>query len=183
MAKLIAFNFLTLNGYYKGPDGDISWHRHGGEEGEYSADMLSQDNILVFGRTTYEMMAGYWPGPMAAENDPVVAQGMNQAEKIVFSRTLQQADWNNTRIISDNLVDTVALLKNGSKDMAVLGSGSLITQLASAGLIDEYQIMIDPVAIGHGTTIFQGMDRQLALKLTGAKVFNSGVVLLHYVPG
>ena len=90
MNKLIAFNFITLNGYFKGPNGDIGWHRHGAEENEYAAEMLKFGSTLLFGRVTYEMMASYWPTPVAVKNDPIVAVKMNNANKIVFSRTLKR---------------------------------------------------------------------------------------------
>ncbi|RYZ43142.1 MAG: dihydrofolate reductase [Sphingobacteriales bacterium] len=180
MAQLTVFNFLTLNGYFKGPAGDTSWHMHGVEEGRYSEEMLAKDNILLFGRTTYEMMASFWPTEMALQHMPEVAQGMNKAEKIVFSRTMKKASWENTTIATD-LIPGVERLKAGSdKDLAVLGSGSIITQLTEAGLADRFEIMIDPVAIGEGTPLLQGLKTKLSLKLESHRVFASGVVLLCY---
>ncbi|MNZ97754.1 hypothetical protein D3C78_1170090 [compost metagenome] len=183
MRKLTAFNFLTLNGFYKGPGNDISWHKHGGEESEYSSDSLKSDNILLFGRITYELMASYWPTPFAIENDPANAKGMNDAEKIVFSNTLKKADWSNTKVIGGNIVEEMKKLKQTpGKDLTILGSGSIISQFTNEGLIDGYEIMIDPVALGEGTPIFKGVKEQLDLKLTGSRVFKSGVVLLSYEP-
>jgi dihydrofolate reductase len=108
---------------------------------------------------------------------------MNKAEKIVFSKTLKKADWQNTRIISENILDEIRKLKEGAgKGMTLLGSGSILTQMADAGLIDEYQIMIDPVAITKGTPIFKNIKHQLDLKLTNTRTFKSGAVLLCYRP-
>jgi dihydrofolate reductase len=182
MTKLTVFNFVTLNGYFKGPNGDISWHRHGEEENEFAGDsMKSSGATLLFGRVTYEMMAGYWPSREALKNDPVVAQGMNTAEKIVFSRTLKKADWDNTRIIKDNMIEEIRKMKRmAGSDMTLLGSGSILTQFAEHGLIDGYQIMLDPVALGEGTPILKGITRKLDLKLTDTRTFKSGVVLLSY---
>lgn len=181
--KLIAFNFITLNGFFKGPNGDISWHRHGGEESEYSKEALRAENILLFGRLTYEVMASYWPTPEAIKDFPIVAEGMYKAEKIVFSRTLKKAEWNNTRIMKDNIVEEIRKLKRISgKDMTILGSGSIVTQFAERGLIDEYQIMLDPVVLGDGTPIFKDIKHKLYLKLTETRTFKSGVVLLCYEP-
>src|SRR3569832_511800 len=144
MRKLTMYNFITLNGFYKGPGGDLSWHKHGHEESEFSASSLSAENILLFGRVTYEMMAGYWPTPMAMENTPEVAEGMNKAEKIVFSNTLAQATWHNTRIVKGDIIAEIRKLKQlPGNDMTILGSGSIVSQFADAGLIDEYQIMVD----------------------------------------
>jgi len=182
MAKLVAFNFISLDGYYKGADGDTSWHRHGDEEHDYAINSMQQDSLLLYGRITYQMMAGYWASEMALQNDPILAKAMNDAEKIVFSKTLTKADWNNTSVVS-NLIDEVKRLKqNGTKDMAILGSGTIITQLTDAGLIDEYQIMIDPVILGKGTSIFSGLKQPHNLVLTSTRTFKSGVVLLCYNP-
>jgi dihydrofolate reductase len=181
MAKLNVFNFITLNGYFAGPSGDISWHRHGGEENEFAAEGAQSGSTLLFGRVTYQMMASYWPTPDALKTFPEVARGMNQAEKVVFSRTLKKADWNNTRFVKENIVEEVRKLKQRpGKGLTILGSGSIVTQLAEQGLIDEYQIMVDPVAIGAGTPLFEGLKGKLDLKLTGTRAFKSGVVLLTY---
>lgn len=183
MGKLVAYNFLTLNGYYKGAGGDISWHPHDEEGNQYAAKMLDSKSTLLFGRTTYEMMAGYWPSSEAARNSPEVAAGMNESEKIVFSSTLKRADWNNTRIVKDNMIAELKKLKNISdKNMTILGSGTIITQLAQSGLIDEYQFAIDPVAIKTGTPVFQGISQQLELELFKTKTFKSGTILLFYQP-
>ena len=181
MRKLSVFNFITLNGMYKGDDNDISWHRHGEEEAQFSADSLQADNILLFGRVTYEMMASWWPTPMAAEAYPEVASLMNSAKKIVFSNIIEDPKWNNTRVISGDILEQVRQLKQQpGRDMTVLGSGSIVSQFAEAGLVDEYQIMIDPVVLGTGTPIFNGIKGCLALELIGHRVFKSGVVLLSY---
>lgn len=181
--KLSVFNFITLNGYYKGVDGDINWHRHGEEENEFSSESLEASNMLLFGRVTYEMMAGWWPTDAALLMYPVVAKRMNQSEKIVFSNTLRTADWNNTTIIKGNIMEQIAQLKQQpGKDMTILGSGSIVKQFAEHNLIDLYHIMVDPVAIGEGVPIFDRISHKLDLKLTDTRVFKSGTVLLTYVP-
>jgi len=183
MRKISVFNFVTLNGYYKGPKGDISWHRHGAEENEYAAKNLKSGGTLLFGRVTYEMMASYWPTPIAIKNDPIVAEGMNNADKIVFSRTLKKVEWNNTRLVKHNIEEELKKMKQmPGKDMTLLGSGSILTQFAEQGLIDEYQIMVDPIVIGNGTPIFKDIKNKLDLKLTMTRTFTSGVVLLCYQP-
>jgi dihydrofolate reductase len=178
------FNFMTMNGYYKGPNGDISWHQHGnGEEAEFAREGAGGGNTLLFGRVTYEMMARVWPSAEAIKNMPEVAEGMNKADKIVFSMTLNKAEWNNTRLVRDNMVEEVKKMKQMSgKNMTILGSGSMVTQLTEAGLIDEYQFMVDPLALGAGTPLFQGMRRVLNLELTATRAFKSGRVLLNYRP-
>lgn len=184
MRKLSAFNFVTLNGYFKGPNGDISWHRHGAEESEFAAEGVKSENIVLFGRVTYEMMASYWPTPEAIKDNPTVANGMNKADKIVFSRTLKKPEWNNTKLVKDNIIEEIKKIKSSSgKDMVLLGSGSILTQFAEQDLIDEYQIMVDPVVIGDGTPIFKSIRKNLNLQLTSTRTFKSGVVLLSYTIG
>lgn len=181
MRKLNSYTFLSLNGYYKDLNEDTSWHQHGEEEAKFSETSLEAENTLLFGRTTYEMMNSFWPSPMAAEMFPKVAQGMNNAKKIVFSNTLKEAEWENTSIVSGNIIEQITKLKQTEgSDMTILGSGSIIAQFSDAGLIDTYQIMIDPVALPSGQTFFNGIKTTLNLKLIDSKVFSSGVILLTY---
>lgn len=183
MRNLSVFNFISIDGYYKDLQNDISWHRHGGEESEYSEQSLEAENILLFGRITYEMMAGFWPTSEAVKNIPVVAERMNRSEKIVFSDTLQNADWNNTSIMKGDIAAQIReLKKTPGKDLTILGSGSIVTQFANAGLIDGYEIMIDPVALGGGTSVFQGLKNKLDMRLVNTRTFSSGVVMLSYEP-
>ena len=183
MRTLSAFNFITLNGFLHGANGDLSWHTHGTEENLYASDSLQAENILLFGRKTYEMMAGYWPTPMAMEHDPTVAIGMNRAEKLVFSSSTQEAAWENTSIINGDITEKIRQLKQTpGKNMTLLGSGNILSQLAANDLIDDYLIMIDPVAIGSGTSIFSGIEHRLQLSLKNVQTFKSGVILLHYKP-
>jgi dihydrofolate reductase len=184
MRKLTVFNFVTLNGYFKGAHEDISWHKNDDpEKNKYAEAAISTNNTLLFGRVTYEMMKSFWPTPDAMKFMPVMAEGMNKAKKFVCSNTLKKADWNNTTILKDDIFQQVEQMKQEEgNDMTILGSGSIITQFAEKGLIDEYQFMIDPVAIGDGTPIFKNMKHTLELELIGSKIFNSGVVVLTYKP-
>ncbi len=183
MPSLSCFNFISLNGFYKGLKDDISWHRHGEEENAFSAVNAQKDNILLFGRVTYEMMSTFWTTIEARTMAPLVAEGMNKAEKIVFSRTLETTSWENTRIVQHDIYAEVKRLKEtGTRDMTILGSGSIISQLADHGLIDQYSIMLDPVAIPYGSSFLHGISRKLDLKLVNTRTFKSGVVLLNYVP-
>jgi len=183
MGMLGMFNFVTLNGFFAGPNGEFSWHTHGAEESTFSEESLKSGATLLFGRVTYDIMAGFWPTENAMKTLPVVAAGMNRAEKIVFSTTLKKADWNNTRVISSDIIDQVREMKKiPGMNMAVLGSGSIVTQFAEHGLFDQYQIMVDPVALGGGATMFKGLKKKLELTLTGTRVFTNGAVLLTYAP-
>lgn len=184
MGKLSSFNFITLDGYYKGQNEDISWHKHGREEEEsYAEEGAASDSILLFGRVTYQMMASYWPTPMALQNSPKVAEGMNRSEKIVFSNTLQKADWSGTKIVSSDIIKRMNELKSSSKkNMTLLGSGTILSQFADHNLIDEYQVLVDPVMIGSGTSIFKCVKRGPELRLTNSRTFKSGAILLCYEP-
>jgi dihydrofolate reductase len=181
MGNIRMYNFITLNGFFEGPGNDISWHVHGEEENMYAAEMLRRGDILLFGRITYELMASFWPTEYAIQNDPLVAEGMNKAEKIVFSRTLEKVEWNNTKLIKENITDEIRKIKQLSdRNMTILGSGSIITQFAENGLIDEFQFMVDPIILGDGTSIFNGIRNSLNLKLTQTRSFKSGIILLCY---
>jgi len=182
MSKLSAFNFITLNGFFKGLDDDISWHNHGEEETRYSEKMLSLGNILLFGRKTYEQMASFWTSDLAKEMFPHVAKGMNDAEKIVFSTQPEPAEiWENTRFVTGNIFESIQQLKlSQEKDLTILGSGSIVSQLASQNLIDEYQIMIDPVILAKGTALFEGLNHNLKLTLIGVRTFSGVSVLIEY---
>ncbi len=181
MRRLTVFNLVTLDGYFAGEGGDISWHNVDEEFHELAEKASNSGNTLLFGRITYELMASYWPTAEAIKNDPMVAQGMNKAEKIDFSRTLNKANWNNTKLVKDNMLMEIRELKQESgKDLTILGSGSIVSQLAQERLIDEYQILLNPVVIGKGRTMFEGVKDRFSLKLTNTRVFGNGNVLLSY---
>ena len=182
MRRLTVFNFVSLNGYFKGANEDISW-AHSRPENEYGAEMLKAGDVLLFGRKTYELMVQFWPTPEAMKSAPEIAEGMNKAEKIVFSRTLDQAAWNNTRVMKDNVIENIRDLKQSNgPDLTVLGSGSIVNQFADAGLIDEFQILIHPIALNQGTPILNELKNNLELKLVNSKMFESGNALLVYQP-
>jgi len=139
--------------------------------------------VLVFGRVTYELMAGFWPTPIAIESMPAVAAGMNSMPKVVFSRTLDQASWNNMTLVKgDPAAEMRKMKREPGEGMAILGSGSVVSQMAQEGLIDEYQIVVNPVVLGKGRTMFDGVREKLRLKLTKTRAFGNGNVLLCYEP-
>jgi dihydrofolate reductase len=185
MRKVLVFLHVSADGYFTGANGDMSWTRHDQdpEYKQFADENVRRDSILAFGRVTYQMMAGFWPSPMAAEREPVMAERMNATPKIVFSRSLPSADWSNTSLLKGDAVDEVCSLKQqDGRDIVLLGSGSIIRQLAEAGLIDEFQLLITPVAIGAGRTIFEGVAKRLDLELASSRVFKNGKVLLTYKP-
>lgn len=184
MRRLSVFNNVTLDGYFTGPNGDFSWaHKQDEEWKEFVNGNASGGGVLLFGRITYQLMASYWPTPMALQNDPVVAERMNQMPKVVFSRTLDEARWSNTKLVKGELAAEVRRMKEEpGEDMTILGSGSIVAQLARAGLIDHYQIVVSPIALGSGRTMFEGIGERLSLRLVNSRVFGNGNVLLCYEP-
>ena len=180
MAKLIMWNLTTLDGYVEGPGRDISWHDDvWGEELErFSIEQVNAAGALMFGRVTYELMAGYWPGASGE-----VANFMNALPKYVFSRTLTASEWNNTRIFGDNVPETVAKLKRETaKDIYLFGSADLASTLIAHRLIDEFRIGIAPVLLGEGTPLFKPSRDKYKLKLIDAKPLSVGAVILRYLP-
>jgi dihydrofolate reductase len=185
MPKLFSFNMVTLDGFFEGPEPwSIDWHNAGDEEfNDFALQQLKSVGTLLFGRATYQGMASYWPSPAALESDPIIAEAMNSVPKIVFSRTLETADWNNTRLVRDNAGEEIARLKQGSdKDLALFGSANLMSALVKLNLVDEHRVMINPVVLGRGTPLFQGVDEPVKLKLVNTRTFRSGNVLLTYQP-
>jgi dihydrofolate reductase len=183
MRKLSVFNLVTLDGYFTGPNGDISWHMVDDEFQELANKASNSGSTLLFGRVTYQLMASFWPTAEALKMDPVVAKGMNASPKIVFSRKLKSVDWENARLAKGDLIAEVKKLKRGTgKGLTILGSGSIVAQLADAGLIDEYQILLNPVALGQGRSMFEGLSKKLPLKLVDSRIFKNGNVLLTYQP-
>ena len=183
MRKLIVFNLVSLDGCFTGENGDISWHMVDDEFQELANAAANSGSTLLFGRVTYQLMAAFWPTPEAIKTDPLVAEGMNASEKIVFSRTLDRVAWHNTRLVKSDMLGEVKRLRQGDGgNLAVLGSGRVVAQLAAEDLIDEYQFLINPVVLGRGRSMFEGVGRRLHLKLIRSRVFGNGNVLLCYEP-
>lgn len=183
MRPVIMFNFVTLDGLFEGPNGDISWHNVDEEFNEFAREQTGWFGAIIFGRVTYEGMASYWTTPMALQDDPIVANLMNKAPKLVFSKTLKSADWENTTLLQGNLVEEINKLKaQPGNPIAVFGSGNLSAALTNLDLIDEYRIMVNPIILGKGTPLFQNIEKSVKLKLVNSRVFRSGNVLLTYQP-
>jgi dihydrofolate reductase len=185
MSKLIVFNQITLDGYFTGPNGDLSWAKQS-QDAEFKAFVEGNaegGGVLMFGRVTYDMMTSYWPTPQALKNDPVVAERMNSLPKVVFSKTLKQASWNNTKVVNGDIVAEIRKMKQGSgPDQVLMGSGTIVGQLAPHGVIDEYQLVVYPVVLGKGRTMFEGISEKLVMKPTRTRSFANGNVLLCYTP-
>jgi dihydrofolate reductase len=175
------WNLITLDGFFEGlSPWDLDWHDEvwGDELEQFSLEQLRGADLLVFGRATYQGMAAYWS---SASGD--IAELMNRMDKVVFSRTLETADWANSRVIRDADPAVVRELKEGGGgEMLVFGSAGLSAALTEAGLFDEYRLLVAPVVLGEGTPLFgRGLPRR-RLRLVETRTFAPGGVLLRYVP-
>ena len=184
MRRLSAFIQVSLDGFFTDAQGDFRWaHKNDPEFQAFVADNAQSGGELLFGRITYELMASYWPTPLARQQAPIVAERMNAMPKVVFSRTLEKATWNNTKLVKANLAAEVRQMKQApGPDLAILGSGTIISQLAQERLIDEFQIVVNPIILGTGRTPFEGAKERLNLRLTKTRAFSNGNVLLCYEP-
>jgi dihydrofolate reductase len=177
MRKVIVSNVASLDGFFEGPNKELDWFVPDEEFFDYAKALLRTVDTLLFGAATYEHMANYWPSAPADE----IADRMNNLPKVVFSKTLQKVDWNNSRLVKNNVQEEITKLKQQpGQDMVIFGSASLASDLLQRGLVDEYRIILNPVLIGRGTPLFRGMAETIRLKLLATKVFASGVVLLSY---
>jgi len=183
MRKVFLFMMVTVDGFFEGPNHEIDWHNVDEEFNEFAIEQLDDIDTLLFGRVTYEGMASFWPTQFAKENDPVVADKMNRIPKLVFSKTLDKAEWENSQLVKEHIAEEVSKLKQQQGgDLAIFGSSDLTVSLLEMGLVDELRIMMNPVVLGSGKRLFEGIHDTLKLKLLKTKTFRSGNVLLYYQP-
>ena len=179
MRKLIYAINVTLDGFADHEAGIADEELH-----DFFTGLMRSAGAALYGREIYLLMASYWPtapdNPASTRSEIEFAQAINRIPKIVFSKTLEKVEWNNTRLVRENAVDEVLKLKaQPGKDLYVAGL-SFATSMANKGLIDEYWLLIHPVLLGKGKPLFKGLQRKLSLKLIEQKTFHSGVVALHY---
>lgn len=183
MGKVIVSNIVSLDGYIEGANAELDWPVVEKEFFDYAEAMLEATDVILFGRKTYEMMAAHWPTETVKKDDPVIAGKMNGLPKVVFSSTLTSVGWENSTLIKANIEEEILRLKaKTQKDIVILGSGSIVSQLTQANLIDEYRLIVNPVILGSGTPEFTGNISRKVLKLTDLKRLKSGVVILYYQP-
>jgi dihydrofolate reductase len=181
--KLFAFSVMTLDGYHEGPNREFDWPNVDDEFYEFSVSQLNDIGLLMFGRATYEGMAAYWPTEQAATDSPQIADYMNLLPKVVFSNSLSAADWRNTTLVTGDVSRAVAELKDQpGKDIAVFGSSNLTVSLLAQNLVDELRVMVNPVLLGAGHSLFSGLAKRVQLELQRTMTFRSGNVLLCYRP-
>jgi dihydrofolate reductase len=191
MRRLFLFMMVSLDGYFEGPNHDLSWHVVDQEFNRFAVEQLKQIGTLLFGRVTYELFEDYWPkagrDPTTSREDLAIAHMIGDVEKIVFSKTLadvKETDgWRNVRLIREAQPEEIKRLKQlPGKDIAIFGSNQLATNLSRMGLIDELRIMVNPVVIGNGSPLFRGASDRVKLNLVRTKTFRSGNVLHYYRP-
>jgi dihydrofolate reductase len=183
MRKIIVQEMITVDGFFAGAKGEIDWHVVDAEFNDFAIKMLNAADTLLFGHTTYDLMANYWPTPHAATDDPIVAEKMNSLQKIVISKTLQDSQWNNSTILHTINKDEILKMKEApGKDILIFGSGTIVSALTKLELIDEYRLIVNPVILGEGKSLFGGVHNQPHLRLSKTHTFESGNVLLCYEP-
>jgi dihydrofolate reductase len=177
MRRILVKNHMSLDGYFEGPNKEIDWFGFDDDQFQDSLNLVNSVDTLLFGRVTYEMMKAHWTvAPPGA-----ICDKMNSLAKIVFSSTLNSADWNNTRVVNGNVAEEARRLKQEpGGDMVVLGSGKLASLLLQRGLVDEYRVYITPILLGAGTPLFHPLRERVKLKRAATKIFNSGIVMHAY---
>ena len=182
MRKMFSFMIMSADGYHADPGRALGWQTIDEEFSQFALAQLREAGTLLFGRVTYEGMAAFWPTPAGEESDPEVAKAMNTVPKIVISRTLAQATWAGTQVVSTDAEQELARLKQRpGKDIVIPGSSTLTAGLLQTGLLDELRIMVNPVILGQGRSLFAGAGKT-SLKLLKTQRFTSGNVLLYYQP-
>lgn len=185
MRNVVSFTHISLDGFAAGPNGELDWISYDQELEKYAEGVVSTVGAALYGRVTYHMMESYWPtvltNPVSTKHDIDHANWVENIPKVVFSRSLEKVEWNNTRLIKDNFAEEILKLKQQSgKDLVIFGSPRLSQIFTQMGLIDEYRLTVNPVILGSGIPLFKDIKDQIKLKLLEAKTFNSGVLGLHY---
>ncbi|QIP17337.1 dihydrofolate reductase [Spirosoma aureum] len=185
MRKLVLFAHISLDGFASDIDGGLGFLSYNEELQQFAQELIKTVGAPVYGKNTYQLMAGYWPtvlnDPNADKHSLDHARWVEQIPKIVFSTTLASADWNNTTLINANVVEEVNELKQQpGKDLVIFGSPGLAKSLMNLGLIDEYKLTLHPVILGQGISLFDSPTQMCLLKLLESKTLESGVVTLHY---
>jgi dihydrofolate reductase len=182
MRSVSVFNNISLDGFIADAHSDMSWaHQQDPEWAAFASENAGGEAAFLFGRITYEMMASYWPSPAALQANRAVADAMNGRQKIVFSRTLKKAAWQNTRLLEGDPAAEVRKLKQeAGPGLLIMGSGSIVSQLTQARLIDSYQVVLHPIVLGTGKSMFASVVDRLNLKLKKTRSFQNGSVVLWY---
>jgi dihydrofolate reductase len=181
MRKVIVSNLVTLDGFFEGLKGELDWFVVEDEFFDYVKELFKSVDTILFGRKTFEALGSYWPN--TTEDDPTITHLMNKLPKIVFTKTLEKAEWNNSKIIRENLEEEIHEMKKlPGKDMVIFGSGEIVSFLTNRGLIDEYRIILNPVILGEGNPMLKNINDKIKMNLFKTKKLKSGVIILYYHP-
>ena len=181
---------ISLDGFFEGQNHDITWHNVDEEFNKFAIDQLRETDTILFGRRTYQLFEDFWPkaadDPTISKDNLEIARLINNMDKIVFSKTLprveEKKNWKNIRLIREVNPEEINRWKRQPGKNLSVGGNNLAVGLAQSGLIDEFQIMVNPIALGRGTPLFQGTKERLNLRLLRTRMFKSGNVLLCYEP-
>ncbi|HME51889.1 MAG TPA: dihydrofolate reductase family protein [Candidatus Lokiarchaeia archaeon] len=180
---LFLFMMTSVDGYFETGQHGLDWHNVDDEFVTFTHEQLGEVDTILFGRKTYEMMASFWPKPEGIAGDPITATFMTEIPKIVFSHEPFTPEWDNTTVITEGTISTIRALKNQEgKEIAIFGSNELCVSLMPSKIIDEFRIMVSPIALGAGNSLFTGLSDRVKLKLVKAREFVSGNILLCYTP-
>ena len=185
MRKVISFMHVSLDGFVAGPSGQMDWITMDDEIFRDAIDLAAATDTALYGRTTYQMMESYWPTVLTNPNSTALelhhAEWLENIHKIVFSKTLENVKWNNTKLIKENIAEKIREQKQQpGKSMMIFGSPTLTHSFIEMDLIDEYRINVNPVILGKGVPLFKNVHRSIGLKLLQTKKFTSGVVGFLY---
>ena len=179
MRKLAAVELVSLDGVMQSPEEWAFSYSNDEMEAANAKGMAASDAMLL-GRVTYEQMAAFWPGQPGGT--PMVDY-INNVQKLVVSTTLEEAAWNNSALIKNDVTKEIAELKRQpGKDITIIGSAVLVRSLLKAGLLDELRLMVHPVVLGGGKRLFEDGGEQESLKLVSSETFAAGVISLAYRP-
>jgi dihydrofolate reductase len=182
MRRLILDTLMSLDGFFSGPKGEIDWFEFEDEDHDWSQQILERVDTLLFGRITYEKFSQYWPKADPRDGwDPFIIKQLNELQKVVFSSTLKSAAWKPVTLARGSPSAAIAEMKQmPGKDLVILGSGSLVSEVVREGLVDEYRLRLEPIVLGVGKPLFRDQRERRKLKLVNSTRWKSGVVALHY---
>lgn len=187
MRKIIVSEMISLDGFFAGTKGNIDWHVVEEEFNQHAINLLETVDTILFGRITYDLFESYWPAAAkdskTSKSDLEIAQRINDAEKIVFSKTMEKVGWNNVQLEKEVTLEKINQLKQKpGKDIVVYGSGTIVQKLTELGLVNEYRLFVAPVFLSKGKPLLKDLKEPLKLKLTKSEKFRSGVVMMCYEP-
>lgn len=185
MRTISSFMNVTVDGYFEGPNHDISFFKGDDEDNEFFNEQTKDGGgaTLLLGHRTYDMMKSFWPTEEGKRSNPDMARFMNEMPKIVVSHKTFEPGWNRVTVLSGDVIDQIRKLKaTPGTPIQILGSNSLCVSLLDADLIDEFQIMVNPVALGTGTPLFKGLSGKTDLHLMKSRQFHSGKAVHIYEP-